>query len=99
MRAGKRDMALRVPVLGQDDMIELRCERVDTGNDLVAALNLERAAGQEVKLHIDNKENVGGSEIKHRLHILEGSHRFEVAHTVFVTTCTQASESPAILRP
>src|ERR1019366_6256986 len=39
VRAGKGDVALRVPVLGEDYMIEACSERVDGGDDLVAARN------------------------------------------------------------
>jgi hypothetical protein len=57
--AGEGDVARGVPVLGEDDVVEAGSERVDTGNDLVAVGNGQRAAGHEVNLHVDDQEGVG----------------------------------------
>ena len=55
MRTRERDMADRVPVLGEDDVVEAPREQGDAGHDLVSALDGERPAWQKVPLHIDHK--------------------------------------------
>src|ERR1035441_427118 len=65
VRAGKGDVAARVPVLGEDYMIESCGERVDGGDDLVAARNRQAAAGAEVVLQIDDQQRVGGLRLHH----------------------------------
>jgi len=60
--AGEGDVTFWVPVLGEDDVIEAGGEGVDAGDDLIAAGDGQRAAGQEVELHVDDEENVGGTK-------------------------------------
>jgi hypothetical protein len=60
--AGKGDMACRVPVLGEDDVIEAGGQGVDAGDDFVAAGDGKGTAGQEVQLHVDDQESVGGTK-------------------------------------
>ena len=52
----KARMMRRVPVLGQDDVLEIMHELVDDGHDLVAARDGERAARAEIVLQIDNDQ-------------------------------------------
>jgi hypothetical protein len=63
VRAGEGDVIAGMPVLGKDDVVELRGESVDAGENGVAVGNGERAAGEEVELHIDDEEGVGGKEV------------------------------------
>ena len=58
--AGKRDVRGRVPVLRQQNVREDPRQRVDEGNDLVAARDPQRAAGAEVVLQVDDEQRVGG---------------------------------------
>ena len=60
--AGEGDVAVGMPVLGEDDVIEAGGEGVDAGDDLIAAGDCQRAAGQEVELHVDDEKSIGGSE-------------------------------------
>jgi hypothetical protein len=57
--AGEGDVAAGVPVLGEDDVVELRGEGVDAGEDGVAVSDRERAAGEEVELHVDDEQGIG----------------------------------------
>jgi hypothetical protein len=59
VRAGEGDVASRVPVLGEEDVGEAAAEAVDEGDDLVAVLDGEMAAGTEVVLQVDDEESVG----------------------------------------
>jgi hypothetical protein len=47
-----------MPVLGQDDMSELRGEPVDHRDDRVAVRHCERPARTEIVLHIDDHQNI-----------------------------------------
>src|SRR6516162_512341 len=58
MRAGKRGVSARMPVLGQDDMREFAGQPVDHGNDLVALRNGKRAARTEIILHVDDNQYI-----------------------------------------
>jgi len=49
-----------MPVLGEDDVLELAAQPVDERNDLISAIDSECAAGAEVVLEIDNKKYIGG---------------------------------------
>jgi len=49
-----------VPVLSEDDVVELSAERVDKRDDLVAVLNRERSAGAEVVLDVDDQKRIAG---------------------------------------
>ena len=60
--AGEGDVAFWVPVLRKDDVVEPGGKRVDAGDNLVAAVNSQRSTRQEVELHVDDEERVGGSE-------------------------------------
>ena len=55
-------MVGRVPVLRQDDVLEVVDELVDDGHDLVAACNAKRAAGTEIVLQIDNDQCLGAHQ-------------------------------------
>ena len=68
VRGGEGDVLGGVPVLGEDDVVELFREGVDDGNYFVAFGNGERASdsvdgGAEVILDVDDQEGVGGLEI------------------------------------
>ena len=68
VRGGEGDVSGGVPVLGEDDVVELLREGVDDGNYFVAFGNGERASdsvdcGAEVVLYIDDEEGVGGLEL------------------------------------
>lgn len=52
-----------VPVLGEDDVVELFCEGVDEGDYGVAVWDGQCAAGHEVVLDVDDEECVGGLEL------------------------------------
>src|SRR6266436_8169470 len=58
VRAGKRSMSRRVPVLGQDHMGEGSRQPVDRGDDRIAIGHGERTAGAEIVLDIDDQQNV-----------------------------------------
>ncbi len=49
-----------VPVLGEDDVLEVRGESVDDGDDCVSIGNGEPPAGAEVALDVDEEQKVGG---------------------------------------
>ncbi len=60
-------MVAGVPVLGEDDVVETGGDGVDAGKNGVAVGDGQGAAvsvgiGQEVKLHVDDEESVGGAE-------------------------------------
>ena len=56
-------MVESVPVLGEDDVLEMLRGAVDGVDDGIAVGNGERAAGAEVVLHVDDQEDVGGSDL------------------------------------
>jgi len=56
---GEGDVLGRVPVLGEEDVVEAVGEGVDGGENFVAAGNGERTAGHEVGLEVDEEECVG----------------------------------------
>src|SRR5262249_35902559 len=58
MRRGEREVAGRMPVLGQHDMPKARGQFVHERNDLVAARNGQAPPGAEVVLHVDNQQHV-----------------------------------------
>jgi len=60
MSGSEGDVLRRVPVLGENDVIESLRESVDEGNDLISFGYGERSAGAEVVLEIDDQESVGG---------------------------------------
>ena len=51
-------MARRVPVLGQDDMLELDRQTVDQRHHLIAAWHRQLTAWAEVILKIDDQKDV-----------------------------------------
>ena len=55
--------ALGVPVLGEDDVLEERSDAVDDGNDSVALGHGQRAAEEEVVLHVNDEEDVLGGGV------------------------------------
>ena len=59
---GEGDVAVGMPVLGEDDVIELLGDGVDEGDDLVALSDGERASGHEIVLDVDDEEGVAGGE-------------------------------------
>ena len=63
MCAGKRLVVGRVPILGEDNVIESGSDLKDNGKDLVTARNGQGSGGAEVVLHVNDEENVMGSEI------------------------------------
>ena len=52
-----------VPVLGEDDVIEVCSGAVNGGDDGVAVGDGQGAAGAEVILHVDDDEGVGGGDL------------------------------------
>lgn len=70
VRRCERDVAGGVPVLSEDDVVELCSESVDTGDDLVATTDGKGAAGHEVVLHVDDEEGVGGLEVEHAVSLV-----------------------------
>ena len=48
-----------MPVLGEDDVVKVCGEGVDAGQDGVAIRDRQRAAGQEVQLHVDDQQRIG----------------------------------------
>ncbi len=52
-----------VPVLGEDDVLEVLRGAVDRVDDGIAVGNGERPAGAEVVLHVDDEEDVVGSDL------------------------------------
>jgi len=54
-----------VPVLGEDDVLKPAAELVDDGDNLVATVNGESAAGAEVVLQVDDEEDVGSGAQLH----------------------------------
>ena len=67
------DVLLRVPVLGEDDMVEFLGEGVDEGDYSVAIGDREIASGHEVVLDVDNEEGVGGLELHGELMVEQGA--------------------------
>src|SRR5208283_5587699 len=65
VRAGKRDVRRRMPVLREQNVRETSRKRVDDGDDLVAACDPQRAARAEVVLHINDKQRVSGLNRMH----------------------------------
>ncbi len=63
--AGEADVVDGVPVRGEEDMVELAGEGVDAGDDAVALLYRKWATGEEVGLHVNDEEGVGGPESQH----------------------------------
>ena len=51
-------MAARVPILGEDDVLESLAETVDDGDDLVSTVYCERAAGAEIVLDIHDQQGI-----------------------------------------
>src|SRR5271166_1741929 len=64
MRAGKRGMSWRMPVLGQDHMGKRAGQPVDRGENRVAFGYRKRSAGTEIVLDVDDQQNL--SIIRHR---------------------------------
>jgi hypothetical protein len=62
MLGGKRQVAGRMPVLGQHHMGEFGGEAVDGRDDLVAARHRQAAAGAEVVLHVHHDEDIGRAD-------------------------------------
>lgn len=65
MRGGKRDVLGGMPVLGEDDVLELLRERVDRWDDLIAFGYGEVAAGAKVVLHVDDEQGIIGLGCDH----------------------------------
>ncbi len=61
MVGGKRNVAGRMPVLGQHHMRKRRREAVDHGHDFIALRHGKRAAGHEVVLHVDDQQAIFGA--------------------------------------
>jgi hypothetical protein len=66
MGTGERLVVGGMPVLGEDDVLEERSDLVNDGNDLVAARDGQSPVWAEVILHVDDEEEVVGSE-SHRV--------------------------------
>ena len=55
--------ALGVPVLREDNVVKEWRDSMDDGNDSVALGHGERAAGAEVVLHVNDEEDVVGTDL------------------------------------
>ncbi len=53
-------MVRSVPILGQQDMVELPHQLVDDGHHLVAPFHRQGASGAEIVLHIDDDQRFSG---------------------------------------
>jgi hypothetical protein len=62
---GEGDVLVRVPVLGEDDVVESFGEGVDDGDYGIAVGDAEVSAGHEVVLDVDDQEGVCGLEGDH----------------------------------
>jgi hypothetical protein len=51
-------MARRMPILGQDNMVEALSEAIDDRNHGIAVSNRKRAAGAEIILHVDYQQQI-----------------------------------------
>ena len=60
MRGGEGDVLGRMPVLGENDVVELLRESVDDGNNLIAFGDSECSTRHEVVLDVDDEESVVG---------------------------------------
>lgn len=60
MRAGKARMPDGMPVLGEDDMVELVDQPVHFPHDLVAAWNRQGAAWAEIVLQVNDQQTMLG---------------------------------------
>ena len=58
MRAGERDVAAGVPVLGKQDVVEARSDGVNGRDDVGGAGHGESSTGHEVDLHVDDEQGV-----------------------------------------
>jgi hypothetical protein len=56
-----------VPVLGEDDVLEVLRDFVDGRDDRVSACDGKRPAGAEVVLHVDDEEDVVGGSVHQRI--------------------------------
>ena len=52
-----------VPVLGEDDVLELRSDAVNDGDHGIAVRHGQSAAGAEIVLHVDDEEDVLRSKV------------------------------------
>ena len=62
---GEGDVLGGVPVLGEDNVVELFCEGVDEGDYGVAVFDGQCSARHEVVLDVDDEEGVGGLDSDH----------------------------------
>jgi hypothetical protein len=62
VRGGEGIVVGSVPVLGEDDVLEMLCGAMDRPDDRVTVGNGECAAGAEIVLHVDDKEDVVGRD-------------------------------------
>jgi len=60
MCTGEGDVPAGVPVLGEDDMLELLRDGINEGNNLVTFIDGECAARAEVVLDVDDDQGIGG---------------------------------------
>ena len=65
VRGGEGDVLGGMPVLSEDDVVELLREGVDERDDLIAVDYREVAAGTEVVLYVDDEKGVGGLRCDH----------------------------------
>ena len=61
--AGEGDVAVGVPVLREDYVVEAGGEGVDAGQNGVAVRDGQGAVGKKVQLHVDDEEGVGMAEL------------------------------------
>jgi hypothetical protein len=62
MGGGERQVARRMPVLGEHHMGEFRGEPADRRDDLVAMRHRQASAGAEIVLHVHHHEHVGRAD-------------------------------------
>ena len=63
MARRERVVAGNMPVLGERDVREMRCELVDDRHDRIAPRHGQRPAGEKVVLHIDHQKDVAVGQL------------------------------------
>src|SRR3954447_15995532 len=58
MGCGKGAVALRMPILGQHDMVEVFSQAIDHGHHGIAVGHRKRTARAEIVLHVDDQQQI-----------------------------------------
>ena len=65
MCGGERDVLLGMPILREDDVIELSRQGVDHRNHPVSLGDPQGSPRHKVVLYVDDQENVSGLKVSH----------------------------------